>query len=640
MFMESNGASPRLEFDAGCQVGDILVATGLLSETWNASCSAYRTAKPFVVYREEEEGRVVIAFKGYPDFEVFKGDGKFGECEIEKNGAFGFLDEAALVHRGVLRKFMDIWENSEIQKEVLTIVKEKKTLVFTGHSLGGAIASLATLCVWEKYQRRATVFCVTFGCPLIGDDKFCQAIRCKGLTTKFCHVVSVNDIVSRVLLAPLELIHEFMLTVLPYWFKKMVEGINDKINNVMADIPLSSQQIADFYFAVLHHASAVVTLSKPACMTAPSSMIIDSIKSVFNLSPYRPFGCYLFCSKSGAVCVENHEAVLQLLYYTLENMGASLDLAGKACISEHTEYGSCFARILSHRMRYGGLGAHLALPVATSPYDICIALQLEALGLGLHTMGPQLALQHAGEVEMRLCMNSSKQVGELSKAQRAMAELEWYKKRCRDEGVGYYDSFRLQKDRKDFRANINCVRLAVFWDEIIQMLENNELPEDFPSRNKWIYSATAYRQLVEPLEIANYYRVGKHEVSGHYLSTGRPHRYQILEKWLEDKVKSEKQERKPRTAPASLTQDSCFWAYLEELRHSFEKNPTESIPKLKEFEKRVMHMIDVQELSSEVFLDNSSFMIWWKSELPPIYKHASCLSCFMDEGWKEYCKLG
>ncbi|KAH9328595.1 hypothetical protein KI387_000703 [Taxus chinensis] len=640
--MDCNGATPG--FDPGYYVGTFLVSSGLLPQAWKASCAAYTSDEPYFIVEEdvEEEGRVFIAFEGSLDwFDVFKADGMFGQCEIESENhgdLFGFMEDEALVHGGILKRFMDMWENSGIQSQILKAGEQNKTIVFTGHSLAGAIASLATLSVLEKYGRTVSVFCVTFGCPLIGDDKFGQVIRRKGWFSKFCHVLSVHDIVSRVLLAPLQLIHGPMEVLLPYWFRRMTEQNNDKTNSFMAGIPLSNQQIADFYSIVLHHISALVTYSNPVSMTAPESMIRESIKSVFNLSPYRPFGYYLFCSRSGAVCVENREVVLQLLYYSLENSDASTDLAKRDCISEHTEYGSCFARILNNRMRLGRPHEHLALPEARS-YDVCIALQLEALGLGIQNLPAQLALQTAGEREKRLNMNSNKQVIELSKAQRAMAELEWYKRRCKHEGMGYYDSFKLQKDKKDFRANINRGRLATFWDEIIQMVENNELPEDFQYRTKWIYSATVYRQLVEPLDIANHYRLDKHKVSGHYLSAGRPRRYQILQKWLEENMPSEKQERKPRTEPASLTQDSCFWAHLEEVHHSNENHPQEWMPKLKEFENLMKRLIDAQEVSPEIFLANSSFMIWWKNTLPEEYKLTSPLFSLMEGGWKLYSKL-
>ncbi|XP_057828236.2 lipase-like PAD4 [Cryptomeria japonica] len=637
--MDTIGETPR--FDHGYYMGSFIAASNLPAQAWKACLATNLGDNPYLITEDEEEGILFIAFKGPLDGSaVFEVGGHFGEFEIksENGGLFGLVEDGALVHEGLFNSFLHMWENSGVETQVLKAAEQKETIVFTGHSLAGAIASLATLSVLEKHGRKFSIFCVTFGSPLIGDNKFGQAIRKRGWDSKFCHVVLVHDIVPRLLLTPRELIHEPMEALLPYWSTTMKEGSNEENQSVMAGITLSNQQIENFYYVVLQHVSALVTYSNPAGSISSTNMTRRNIKSLFNLSPFRPFGYFLFCSRNGAVCIENHEVVLQLLHCVLENSDVSLDWACKNCISEHTEYGSCFSRIVNNRMRSGitDVRVHHELPAATSSSAICIALQLEALGLGVQNVRAQLALHEVGEDSMRLSINSNKQIVELSKAQKAMAELEWYKRRCTDDGIGYYDAFKQQKDRKDFRANINRGKLATFWDEFIQMVENNELPPDFQCRSKWIYSATAYRQLVEPLDIAYHYRHDRHEVSGHYLSAGRPRRYKILQKWFEDKMQSEKQEIKPRTRPASLTQDSCFWAYFEEVNHSLENYTTESMAKLKEFENRVNSMIDAQELSSEIFLENSSFMLWWKNKLPEEYKLTSPLFPLMEGGWIQY----
>jgi hypothetical protein len=116
--------------------------------------------------------------------------------------------------------------------------------------------------------------------------------------------------------------------------------------------------------------------------------------------------------------------------------------------------------------------------------------------------------------------NVAKLAIELSEKQCSMAELEWYKERCeKEDGITYYDSF---KKHKDIDANLRRVRLAEFWDEIIEMWERHELPSDFQSQNKWINAGNTYRRLVEPLDIAHYYRMSKGK--GNYLSDGRPTR--------------------------------------------------------------------------------------------------------------------
>jgi Enhanced disease susceptibility 1 protein EP domain len=54
------------------------------------------------------------------------------------------------------------------------------------------------------------------------------------------------------------------------------------------------------------------------------------------------------------------------------------------------------------------------------------------------------------------------------------------------------------------------------------------------SNSRWLESANNFRQLVEPFDIANYYRMGLDRGSGHYLSgRNRPDIYtQLQDVWL------------------------------------------------------------------------------------------------------------
>ena len=65
-------------------------------------------------------------------------------------------------------------------------------MVFTGQSMGGAIASLAMLWMLDKQLQPGKpkfVFSITFGFPLVGNEILTQAVRCKGWEDQFCHVV-------------------------------------------------------------------------------------------------------------------------------------------------------------------------------------------------------------------------------------------------------------------------------------------------------------------------------------------------------------------------------------------------------------------------------------------------------------------
>ena len=85
-----------------------------------------------------------------------------------------------------------------------------------------------------------------------------------------------------------------------------------------------------------------------------------------------------------------------------------------------------------------------------------------------------------------------------------------------------------------------------------------------------------YRLLVEPLDIANFYRLGKNENYGPYIKNGRPRRYKTLQKWLENAENTKKPQLQlfptGTDDPKLLTQDSCLWAYVEDISSLMHKN--------------------------------------------------------------------
>ncbi|XP_057867953.1 lipase-like PAD4 [Cryptomeria japonica] len=196
-----------------------------------------------------------------------------------------------------------------------------------------------------------------------------------------------------------------------------------------------------------------------------------------------------------------------------------------------------------------------------------------------------------------------------------MAQLEWYKSTCK--APGYYDTFKPQIDRKHIRADECRMKLASFWDGIVGLVEMHQLPSDFQTQNKWINAGNAYMKLVEPLDIASYYQNdSRHGNSGNYLSAGiRPHRHEVLQKRLDDKNRTRTgRDRRPRTKFASWTEDSCFWAHVEEalkiLQHQAMNAP--QIEGLENFECYMGNMNKNRSISDEVFLEGSSVMTWWQ----------------------------
>ena len=220
-------------------------------------------------------------------------------------------------------------------------------------------------------------------------------------------------------------------------------------------------------------------------------------------------------------------------------------------------------------------------------------------------------------------LNAASLAVSFSKVVPYRAQIEWYKVLCdeHDEQAGYYDSFKSRSSKSAMKVNINRHKLARFWNDVIDMMERNELPKDFDKRAKWVNGSQFYKLLVEPLDIAEYYRKGLHRTKGHYMEHGnRERRYEMFDRWWKgiSRRVGAGEENNERSKFASLTQDSCFWAKVEEARDWLDSVKSERDKnrlaflwdKIEKFEKYAMKLIEQKEVSKDVLAKNSSYSIW------------------------------
>lgn len=209
----------------------------------------------------------------------------------------------------------------------------------------------------------------------------------------------------------------------------------------------------------------------------------------------------------------------------------------------------------------------------------------------------------------------------LSKITPLRAQIEWYKASCdeSDDRMGYYDSFKMRgASKRDFKVNMNRMKLGQFWDEVIRMLESNQLPHDFHKRAKWVNASQFYKLLVEPLDVAEYYRSGLHRQKGHYINHGRERRYEIFDRWWRERKVVDEEHNSKRSKFASLTQDSCFWARVEEAKEWLEniRNERDSRKihllweRIEQFDQYARALIDRKEVSTDVVAKNSTYSLW------------------------------
>ncbi|OIV89867.1 hypothetical protein TanjilG_23132 [Lupinus angustifolius] len=594
---------------------------GLKEEVIKKACSlAFKAHKsPEKSYVSEKirissESNLFISFPGSWDQNNWFSKKPFGESKIDLN-LFPSLrsvgnDEAALVNEAFLLKFKNILDNSSLKFEVNKAMEDGKQIVFTGHSCGAAVAILATFWALEEYlnpnQNHKPPLCITFGSPLVGNHIFSHATKRENWSHNFIHFVKRFDIVPRIMLAPYSSIEQLFSSILQY--------LNPKSKPSTQDSTRRGTLTCDFYSTVMKNTATVT--SHAACnLMGSSNLLLETVTNFVDLSPYRPFGTYIFCNGNGQmIVVKNSDVVLQLLFHTtqLRDLAELSEVANKN-ILEHLVYEvelkDCFEML---NVVY--LNQLEELPLSNDGSNSDIATISTALdGLGLSTRA-RLCLRAAGMLEKHKKNNEDKI--DKKKALASMKELEEYKATCEIQ-KGYYDAFKVQKETRDFQANVKRLVLAGIWDEIIEMLKRYELPDEFEGNSEWVKLGTSFRRLVEPLDIANYYRHLKNEDTGPYMIKARPKRYRYTQRWVEH----------ANRIPTGASSESTILAEVEELwSWSNNNKPFEDIKeKVMTLEQDIKRWFEKGEITRNVFLKDSTFVKWWET-LPIEHKATSCIA--------------
>lgn len=585
-------------FETSEILATFLTSTPMLSESWRL-CEAANTRPPADFVIELIDDVCYVAFSGSSVPEMSGLDSGLVPLDadlfapLHPRGLGGEVEEPPImVHAGMLNHFLSVYNSPHFRAQMSTILETSKLMVITGHSLGGTMASLfvlGLLCQSMSSPCPKSVLCITFGSPMLGNETLNRVILREGWGGNFCHVVSKNDLMPRLLLAPIASLTPQIQILLRFWQFAM----NFPHHGLRAS-QLNEDKALIFRF-VLSHLEALVQAEGT------------------EKSPFWPFGSYVFCCQNGAICVDDVASVIKLMRLPL--VTSSPD----SSIEDHLKYGD-----------YVGIGSlqflnarnYLQGNLPDSIFEAGAALAMESLEL-TSTKEPVARMGHDCLRTRRMgrtpSLNCSNLAIRLSTFTPYRAEIEWYKKCCdeADDQKGYYDSFKLRgASKRESKVNMNRLKLAGFWNSVIYMLENNQLPQDFVKRAKWVNAAQFYKLLVEPLDIAEYYRTRSHHKKGHYLTHGREKRYVIFDKWWNDRNVAAEQTK--RSKFASLTQDSCFWAKVEEARELLSNVKGESDlmkkailwDRIDEFERYARSLIESKEVSSDVLLKNSSYRLW------------------------------
>lgn len=246
---------------------------------------------------------------------------------------------------------------------MLEIISKSKSLVFTGHSVGGTIASLSAIWFLSHLQSIAypfTVICITYGSPMLGNESFSRAILQERWGGNFFHVVAQHDLVPRLLFAPSVPIIPHLPTLVHFWHLAMRSPYYKQFAN-----QISEEKNAQLFRIVLQSLEEALKS-------------IGAENSEENL--FWPFGNYIFCSSKGSICLENSIAVIKFLFLML------LKASPSSSIEDHLNYENYVSRvcwqILSTRSFIDG-----NLPESSYEAGIMLALQASdtSSSVSLHT---------------------------------------------------------------------------------------------------------------------------------------------------------------------------------------------------------------------------------------------------------------
>ncbi|KAL3729040.1 hypothetical protein ACJRO7_033611 [Eucalyptus globulus] len=591
-------------FETSEMLGTFLASTPLPKEAWRVCSTANAMGcGAFVV--EQVGGVGYVAISAVQDLPVLDWDPNYGvlvSLDAAGHGLFAPLnsrydgEEPVMVHSGVLHLFLRHHSRPDFQSQIRNLLVETKSIVITGHSIGGSVAFLAALWVLSYLKSifpPRSILCIGFGSPFLGNESLSRAILRERLGGSFCNIVSTHDIM------PMLSLYRSLTLTTPQW------------QALMRFCYMSSN--------FMNFANFQLTEEEKAWLFSFDAATMENLVHAGEGSGGRSFcpsGNYLFSSDEGAICLDNAVSVNKMMHLMLRPGSPN------CIVEEHLKYGWYVERLTRQPLKRSFMEGDLS----ESSYEASLSMALNSLGSSQQvSIAPRArdCLKIARRIGRAPNLNAANLAIRLSKIAPYKAEIEWYKACCdeSDEQRGYYDSFKQRgASKKESKINKNRFKLAAFWDKVVHMLDRNELPLNFHRSLEWVNEESLlYLLLVEPLDIAEYYRSGMHLEKGHYISNGRERRYGILNQWWTEKVVTKKVGSR-RIRYASLTQDPCFWARVEEAKEWLDKIRQESNhnnlaflrDRLNEFEAYAMKLVDDKEVSADVLAKNSSFSLWWE----------------------------
>src|SRR5215472_8340606 len=144
-------------------------------------------------YFAYNDSHALLAFRGT---EADNNQDKAADAEIDRTP-----EADALVHSGFKRYLDSVWGQVAQFVAGYRANRPQQNICITGHSLGGALATLA----FTRLNDPASSL-ITFGCPRVGDPAYCNVIAAAARTRACYRVVDNLDIVTHV---PFDLLNTY-----------------------------------------------------------------------------------------------------------------------------------------------------------------------------------------------------------------------------------------------------------------------------------------------------------------------------------------------------------------------------------------------------------------------------------------------
>lgn len=153
----------------------------LLNESCKLSQKCYDNRRLGFLTKEFRQDTLIIAFKGTTTLREALIDINIRQIDLGQFGKIhqGFYEYFTKTHRDRLTELLKITSYNNV--------------VFTGHSLGGALATLSASYFGGLYPEK-NVYCISFGSPRVGNAKFAKTFQKR--VFKSYRFANRNDVVT------------------------------------------------------------------------------------------------------------------------------------------------------------------------------------------------------------------------------------------------------------------------------------------------------------------------------------------------------------------------------------------------------------------------------------------------------------